>query len=424
MSAAFCGNKLKKTKRYQFGERIGRTTRHLLLMTATPHNGKEEDFQLFLSLLDSDRFYGKFRDGVHKVDVSDLMRRMVKEELLKFDGTPLFPERRAYTLNYRLSDAEAALYEAVTHYVREEMNRADNLDDKRRGTVGFALTILQRRLASWPEAIYQSLKRRRKRLERRLEETKLEARGGQLLDQSANDLPNVDWDSLDEAPDAEIEALEEQVVDQATAARTIPELQAEILSLKALEDRPGRSSTAARTANGTSFPELLQDDPEMRTPAGSRRKLIIFTEHKDTLNYLSTRIRSLLGQDQAVVIISRRHQARDRRKIQEASATIQSARYWSPPTPPAKASTCRTPTSWSTTTCPGTPTAWNSALGASTASARPRSATCGTWSPTRPARATSSSACSTSSRTSAKPSADASSTSSARSSTSARSRTC
>ena len=62
-------------------------------MTATPHNGKEEDFQLFLSLLDSDRFYGKFRDGVHKVDASDLMRRMVKEELVKFDGTPLFPER-------------------------------------------------------------------------------------------------------------------------------------------------------------------------------------------------------------------------------------------------------------------------------------------------------------------------------------------
>ena len=83
-------------------------TRHLLLMTATPHNGKEEDFQLFLALLDADRFYGKFRDGVHKVDVSDLMRRMVKEELVKFDGTPLFPERRAYTVNYTLSDAGSA----------------------------------------------------------------------------------------------------------------------------------------------------------------------------------------------------------------------------------------------------------------------------------------------------------------------------
>src|SRR2546427_59440 len=119
---------------------VGAGTRHLLLMTATPHSGKEEDFQLFLSLLDSDRFYGKFRDGVHKVDVSDLMRRMVKEELLRFDGTPLFPERRAYTVNYALSNIEALLYEAVTQYVRAEMGKADELEGPRKGSVGFALT--------------------------------------------------------------------------------------------------------------------------------------------------------------------------------------------------------------------------------------------------------------------------------------------
>lgn len=80
LAAHYFGSKLEKTGRFRFAERIGGETRHLLLMTATPQNGKEEDFQLFLSLLDSDRFYGKFRDGVHKVDASDLMRRMVKEE--------------------------------------------------------------------------------------------------------------------------------------------------------------------------------------------------------------------------------------------------------------------------------------------------------------------------------------------------------
>nr|WP_254661877.1 DEAD/DEAH box helicase [Burkholderia sp. CCA53] len=91
LSANYFGNKINKTKRFQLGELLGSITRHFLLMTATPHNGKEEDFQLFMSLLDADRFYGKFRDGAHKVDVSDLMRRMVKEELLKFDGTPAVP---------------------------------------------------------------------------------------------------------------------------------------------------------------------------------------------------------------------------------------------------------------------------------------------------------------------------------------------
>lgn len=106
------------------------------------------------------------------------MRRMVKEELLKFDGTKLFPERRAYTANYSLSDQEAALYHDVTEYVRNQMNLADRLDGQRKNNVGFALTQLQRRLASSPEAIYQSLRNRRKRLENRVEEEKLHLRGG------------------------------------------------------------------------------------------------------------------------------------------------------------------------------------------------------------------------------------------------------
>src|SRR5579863_7104625 len=182
MSATYFGGEIKFTKRYRLGQLLSGLTRHFLLMTATPHNGKEEDFQLFLALLDGDRFEGRFRDGVHQVDVSDLMRRMVKENLLKFDGTPLFPQRIAYTVPYKLSDAEAQLYRIVTDYVRDEFNRAEALEnDKRAGTVGFALTILQRRLASSPEAMYQSLRRRRERLESRLRELELLQRGGQVV---------------------------------------------------------------------------------------------------------------------------------------------------------------------------------------------------------------------------------------------------
>ena len=135
---------------------------HFLLMTATPHNGNDADFQLFMGLLDPDRFEGRPREGARKVDVSDLMRRLTKEELRKFDGSPLFPERKAYTVEYKLSDLEAQLYAAVTQYVRNEMRNLNNLagDDKRRNNVGFALQILQRRLASSPAAIYHSLRRR------------------------------------------------------------------------------------------------------------------------------------------------------------------------------------------------------------------------------------------------------------------------
>lgn len=328
LSANYFGNKVNKTKRFQLGELLGSITRHFLLMTATPHNGKEEDFQIWLSLLDGDRFYGKFREGAHKVDVSDMMRRMIKEELLKFDGTRLFPERLAYTANYELSDAEAALYAAVTDYVRNEMNRADNLDGKRRGTVGFALTQLQRRLASSPEAIYQSLKRRRKRLESRLEEEKLIARGvkvregvaetlGEYAVKKKIDLPD-NIDELDEELSAEeYELYADQVVDQATAAETIPELEAEILILKDLEQQALGVVQSGNDKKWEELSHLLQDRPEMYTNGGTRRKLIIFTEHKDTLNYLVGRIGSMLGKPEAVITIHGGTNRDDRRKAQE-----------------------------------------------------------------------------------------------------------
>src|SRR6516165_310970 len=197
LSATFFGGEVKYTKRYRLAQLLSSLTRHFLLMTATPHNGKEEDFQLFMALLDGDRYEGRFRDGVHQVDVSDLMRRLVKEQLLKFDGTPLLPERLAYTVPYPLSDLEAQLYKQVTDYVREEFNRADALENEgRKGTVGFALTILQRRLAS-PEAIYQSLRRRRERLEKRLREEQLLRRGGAATIEVAAPIPSYSEEDLD-----------------------------------------------------------------------------------------------------------------------------------------------------------------------------------------------------------------------------------
>lgn len=328
LSANYFGNKVSKTRRFELGELLGGITRHFLLMTATPHNGKEEDFQIWLSLLDGDRFYGKFREGAHKVDVSDMMRRMVKEELLKFDGTKLFPERRAITANYELSPLEAELYANVTDYVRNEMNRADKLDGKRKGTVGFALTQLQRRLASSPEAIYQSLKRRHKRLETRLEEMKLVARGhkvqpgvaetvGEYTVKKKIDLPENLDDLEDELSADEYELYAEQVADQATAADTIHELEAEILILQELE---GQALGVVQSGNDRKWEELshlLQDSPQMFMPSGSRRKLIIFTEHRDTLNYLVSRIGDMLGKADAIVTIHGGTNRDERRKVQE-----------------------------------------------------------------------------------------------------------
>jgi superfamily II DNA or RNA helicase len=312
LSAHFFGREMKRTKRFNFAEKIGQQTRHLLLMTATPHNGKEEDFQLFLSLLDSDRFYGKFRDGVHKVDCSDLMRRMVKEEMVKFDGTPLFPERKAYTVNYQLSDIEAALYESVTQYVQTEMGKADQLDGSRKGSVGFALTALQRRLASSPEAIFQSLRRRKERLERRLREERIGIRGHQILAETLVDVPEDDDDLNAE----EQENLEETLVDQATAASSIVELEQEIEILHRLERQAKAVVASGQDRKWDELSRILQNNPEMRDSDGRLRKLIIFSEHRDTLNYLHQKIAGVLGNTDAIVTIHGGTHRDERRRIQ------------------------------------------------------------------------------------------------------------
>ena len=320
MSASFFSGEVKETKRYKLGKLAGRITRHFLLMTATPHNGKEEDFQLFMALLDGDRFEGKFRDGVHVIDPADMMRRLVKEQILKFDGTPLFPERRAYSPTYRLSDPEAKLYKDVTDYVREEFNRADALEEGRKGTVGFALTILQRRLASSPEAIYQSLRRRRERLEKRLTEQELLNRGAQIQLAQPQDVPDLtvdDMDDLDEAPEGEIEEKEEQILDQATAARTITELKAEIEILKGLEEQARRVRHSGNDRKWDELRSLLLNEGEMFDGHGHRRKLVIFTEHRDTLNYLIDRIGGLIGRPEAIVTIHGGLGRDERRKAQE-----------------------------------------------------------------------------------------------------------
>jgi len=341
LSATFFGGEVKYTKRYRLGQLLSGLTRHFLLMTATPHNGKEEDFQLFLALLDGDRFEGRFRDGVHQVDISDLMRRMVKENLLKFDGRPLFPERIAYTVPYKLSDAEARLYKEVTEYVREEFNRAEALqNDKRAGTVGFALTILQRRLASSPEAIYQSLRRRRERLEKRMRELELLQRGAGTPPPLRADLvlDADDVEDLEEAPEVEVEAAEERVLDQATAAATVTELKAEIAALGRLETL---AASVRRSGQDTKWHELSHLLGEIFTPAGlggqfgepivpygageipkpspsPHQKLVIFTEHRDTLSYLERQIGSLLGRSQSLVQIHGGMGREERRKAKES----------------------------------------------------------------------------------------------------------
>ena len=342
MSARYFGSEIKYTKRYRLGQLLSDQTRNLLLMTATPHNGKEEDFQLFMGLLDPDRFEGRFRDGVHRSDTSDLMRRMLKERLLRFNGKPLFPERIAHTVPYRLSDSETQLYKAVTSYVRQEYNRAEALNNpKGSNVVGFALTLLQRRLASSPKAIHRSLRRRRERLAGHLEELKLHRRGNRLPSEPIRQsirLGSEDISDLEEFPDQNAEGLQDEVLDWATAAQSVVELRAEIKTLRRLESL---ALAVLESGEDTKWKELasllgqilMTDDgpaadasaPDGDSPGripslgtAATRKLVIFTEHRDTLDYLRSRIGTLIGRETAVIVIDGSVGWRQRLEAQEA----------------------------------------------------------------------------------------------------------
>ena len=310
LSASVTGQKIKYTKRYHLGELLSRRTRHFLLLTATPHNGKEAEFRQFMRLIDSDRFQFHPKSNMGTIDISDVMRRLVKEELLKFDGTPLFPERISVTVNYSLSPLEQNLYESVTAYVRDQFNRADRLAGDKRQAVGFALTILQRRLASSPEAIYQSIRRRRERLMTRASELQDNYNSYGLF------LTMDQLEDLEDAPGDEYESFEEEMLDEATAAATLQEMEEEIAILTGLEEEAFALRASKTDHKWDQVSKLLQETSCMFNEHGKREKVIIFTEHKDTLNYLVSRIESLLGNPDAVVSIKGGMPREQRRHIE------------------------------------------------------------------------------------------------------------
>ncbi|MEP1122810.1 MAG: helicase-related protein [Ilumatobacter sp.] len=322
MSAQRFKDKLNKTKRFALGEVLRDHTRHFLLLSATPHNGKNEDFLAFMTLIDEERFAGQLR-GDEVPDVSDVMRRLVKENLLTFDGKRLFPTRTAETLRFKLSGPEQRLYDEVTEYVKTGMNRADRMregGDKRRGLiVGFALAGLQRRLASSPDAIYHSLRRRTERLDKQSRELRRLAAGGGLVKVTdlpkgikLGDLEDFDYDDYD---DAELEDLENAFIDAGTAAATADELAAELVELRELVRIANDVRNSGVDTKWLQLRDLLRSDEfrEGETP----RKLIIFSEHKDTLHYVANLVVNELGRPEAVVTIHGGIKRHDRREIQD-----------------------------------------------------------------------------------------------------------
>src|SRR5699024_7878469 len=132
--------------------------------------------------------------------------------------------------------------------------------------------------------------------------------------------PAPEWDRLadpDELDAADAEDLEESVVDAATAARTVAELDVEIAVLGELVDLATAVRDAGEDRKWAELRSLLLDKDLLRDETGAPRKLIVFTEHKDTLFYLADQIRNVIGREDAVVTIHGGTPRAERRRIRE-----------------------------------------------------------------------------------------------------------
>ncbi|MCQ3973985.1 MAG: helicase [Anaerolineae bacterium] len=261
--------KIDKTKRYQAGEILSRQTNHLLFLTATPHRGDEENFRLFLDLLRPGFFAQTelLKESVENKENPVFVRRL-KEDLCRFDGTPIFPPRYVTTVPFRLTEAEAELYNRVTRYVQDYFDKA-----KENRSISFALMILQRRLTSSSHAIYESLKRRKARLEELLT---LPERIRQ--DEDYLRIRDLDEDDLADMSDEDRLRLEERL-ENLTLAKNIDDVKAEIEQLEAL-------IAQAQEVRQQEIESKLVGLRDYVLKNLGERKLLIFTEFRDTLNYL------------------------------------------------------------------------------------------------------------------------------------------
>jgi superfamily II DNA or RNA helicase len=283
------GDEAEKTKRYQLAERLSAQTDHLLLLTATPHHGDDDRFAHFVRLIDPDIFPEPHRLGEKAGEIrSDILRmgpdcpwalRRLKEDLRDLHGGRLFPDRHAHTVMFRLNREEYDLYKAVTAYINEFLPQATG---RKKASVALVRTVLQRRLASSTMAIFESIRRRLEKQQTLLQDLeeltpaqrakRLAALQGRLVD-AEQDEDDLDEDARDHLSDEFITAVE------------LDQLRAEIAALQELLARARKVRDHAADSKLASLRECLAK-AEFRELSDGRGKLLIFTEHRDTLTHL------------------------------------------------------------------------------------------------------------------------------------------
>jgi SNF2 family DNA or RNA helicase len=284
----------QKTKRYQLIEYFSyQPALMMLFLTATPHQGDEDRFAHFLHLLEPDLFPephkldGNGREVRHAVlqlgkDSPWVLRRL-KEDLRDFDGRRIFPDRHSRTVTFTLGPEEYRLYLLVNDYLNRFLVGGSGT---KRQNIALTRTVFQRRLASSTFAIYRSLERRYKRLEdilKELESLPQEQQQRRLVRLSGVVDEERDEDDLDEK---ERDAL----LNETTAAEQLYQLQEELAALRELVAEARQIYEHAPDNKLACLRDILQQ-VEFNELKGGLGRLLIFTEHRDTMEYISGHLR-------------------------------------------------------------------------------------------------------------------------------------
>ena len=269
-----------KTLAYQLGEALSEMTDHYLLMTATPHKGDPDNFRLFLQLLDKD-VYGDVRsleEAMRRHEAPFYLRR-VKEALVKFPHPEtgqvetLFSKRQVFTTEFQIDAEEWDFYEALTRYVEDQSIKASVTDSAQGRAVGFTMALLQRRFASSVYAVRRSLERMREKRQRILDDPQ-----GYRQEQLLRHVP----DDFDELPEVEQQRVLQQLEDVVASVDPVA-LKTEIRQLGNLIEQARFLEQREIESKLVRLRELLAEQGVFRDP---KMKLLLFTEHKDTLDYL------------------------------------------------------------------------------------------------------------------------------------------
>ncbi len=272
MAAYRYGDRINKTARYRLGEVLSKNTEHLLFLTATPHKGDPENFRLFLDLLEPGFFatHDMLMESIKKKE-NPLFIRRLKEDLRDFEGRPLFLPRHVYTIKFNITDEKKVLYNELSKYVITQYNKALKSEKKR--NVAFALIILQRRMASSVYALKRSLERRKRRLEEILR--------GEI----EREVKAVDVEELEDYEEKERWKVEQEW-ETLSVAETKEELEREIKTIERLIEMADRIIKKESEVKLKELKKLMESDKL------KNQKILIFTESRDTLEYLYDKIRS------------------------------------------------------------------------------------------------------------------------------------